>query len=457
MNIALNEKLIREACATNQRNNEAIFPALKGVSSTNEIDVILSEIQRIAELPMEQSTTLPKEAYTSEAFFSWEIENIFRKEWLCLAHVSQIPNAGDFINLDLLGEPLIVIRDKSSKVRVLSRVCPHRAMDIMPPEFGYEGFGTADWKDGKPGCGNTRLFICPYHSWTFELDGRLKACPEMQEADGFHRDEWGLREFRSEEWNGFIFVNLDGEAPRSVAEQYQGLGNHIGKWKIQDMSIVVENSWECPCNWKVLVENFMESYHHAGAHAKTLQPLMPARGTWTEAENPHFIRCHLPYKSKVRDEIKAREAEGQQWDVFPPIPGLEGEDRLEWGLMLGLPLFTFLVAPDQVVWYRIEPIGPDKLKVLTTVLVPKDVKAHPHFEQMLERGAADAVTFHLEDMEVVTAVQRSLYSKGYQRGRLSHLEMPIWLIQRYFAARARGTWPTMDRPGSPGQSPVPLD
>jgi hypothetical protein len=97
---------------------------------------ILNELQRCADLPLQQAGTLSAEVYTNEDFYQWELENIFQPEWICLAHVSQIPKPGDFLNIDLLGEPLIVVRGKDHQVRVLSRVCPHRAMDIMPPGFG---------------------------------------------------------------------------------------------------------------------------------------------------------------------------------------------------------------------------------------------------------------------------------------------------------------------------------
>ncbi len=415
------------------------------------VEEILAEITRCADLPLEEAESLLPQAYTSQAFFDWEVKHVFQAEWYCLAHVSQIPAIGDFLNLDLFGDPLIVVRDKSNTIQVLSRVCPHRAMDIMPPGFGHDGHGPAEPREGKPGCGHTRLFLCPYHSWTFELDGQLKACPEMQQAKGFCRDDVGLRRYRSEVWQGFIFVNLDGQAPKSVAEQYATLGEHLSKWNLADHQVVVEKEWDCPFNWKVLTENFMESYHHAGAHSTTLQPMMPARDTWNEEERPHYIRCHLPFKEKVRAEIAAAEAKGEQWDVFPPIPGLQGEDRFEWGLFLGYPIFTFLVTPDAAVWYRIQPLGPNKLKLLTTVLASPAAVAHPNFETMRAEMARQAVDFHLEDMEVCCAVQRGMYAAGHQRGRLSHLEMSIWQIQRYLAARGRSTWPTMDRPAAPSQ------
>ena len=323
----------------------------------------------------------------------------------------------------------------------------------MPPGFGYDGHGPAEFRQGGKERGHTRLFLCPYHSWTFELDGSLKACPEMGQAEGFERCDWTLKRFRSEVWNGFIFVNLDGEASTSVAEQYAGMAADMAPWLQADLQMVFEAHWEIPCNWKVLAENFMESYHHAGAHAKTLQTVMPARGTWTEAEKPHYLRCHLPYGERSCAEIADAETEGKQWDAFPVVSNLSDAQRRQWGLFMGYPLFTLATTPDQLVWYRIEPVAPDQLRLLTTVLVPRSTTEHPRFLEMLERGKDEAVAFHLEDMEMLAAVQRSLYSSGYQRGRLSHLEMSIWLIQRYLAAKIRGTLPAQDREAAPGQRP----
>ncbi|MEM9283542.1 MAG: aromatic ring-hydroxylating dioxygenase subunit alpha [Verrucomicrobiota bacterium] len=452
--IKVSEEEIRQACAL---PDDSIPFSRQGSGHGAQPEMplpeILSEVQRVADLPFEDSLTLPAQAYTSQEFFDWEVENIFRKEWLCLAHVSQIPAIGDFLNVDLLGEPLLVVRDKSENIHVHSRVCPHRGMDIMPPGFGHDGHIPAEARNGESDCGHTRIFLCPYHSWTFELDGNLKACPEMQQARGFNRDEWSLKTYRCEVWHGFIFVNLDGDAPRSVAEQYAKLGKHLEKWNLAEMELVFAREWDCPFNWKVLAENFMESYHHAGAHSKTLQPMMPARDTWNEEEKAHYIRCHLPLKPRLREKILKMEAQGEQWDTFPPIPEVVGEDRFEWGLFLGFPNFKFLVTADCAIWYRTQPLGPHSIKLMTTMLVPKSTVEHPDFSEMLKTGIEQSISFHLEDMEVCTAVQRGYYSSGYQRGRLSHLEKSIYFIQRYLAARARGTWPTEDREASPSQRP----
>ena len=447
----ISEADVRRACAP--VSDPSRRPVLRGAPVELPVSEILSEIERIADLPLKEATTLPPQAYTSEAFFQWEVENLFENDWIALAHVSQIPEAGNFINIDIFGEPLIVVRGKDGEVRVLSRVCPHRAMDIMPPGFGYSGHDLATADKDQPGCGHTRFLLCPYHFWTFDLDGSLKACAEMGETEGFNRSEWALRSFKSEIWNGFVFVNLDGRASQTVAERYTTLAEDVAPWLASDLQVVATNQWDCNFNWKVLTENFMESYHHAGAHSQTLQPLMRARDTWTEEEKPSHIRCHLPMHKTVREEILATDAEGRHWETFPPIENLSEEQRMSWGLVLGFPLFTFVLTGDSLIWYRILPVAPDRLDLLTTILVPKATIGNPDFAEQRDRSNQAGIDFHLEDMEVCMAVQRGLRTAGYQRGRLSHLEMSVWLIQRFLAARARGTSPATDRPAAPSQVP----
>jgi phenylpropionate dioxygenase-like ring-hydroxylating dioxygenase large terminal subunit len=408
------------------------------------LEDLMAEIQATASLPLAQGRTLPAETYTSNAFLDWEVEHVLGEGWICLAHRSQIPKPGDFINLDALGEPLIVVHGKDGEIRILSRVCPHRAMDIMPPGFGYDGHGPADAREGKHDCGHTRLFLCPYHHWSFELDGSLKGCPEMHKAEDFCRDRTGLKNFRCEVWNGFIFLNLSGTAA-PLSEQYRELHQDLEGWQMSGMKVIIEKSWECPFNWKVLVENFMEGYHHLGAHCKTLQPFMPARDTWCEAERGHSIRVNLPYKESV-DAITDLD--------FPVEPTLESEHYRQMVVFLGQPSFLLFTAHDRIFWYRIDPISADRSRLLTVCLVKGDAGDDPAFAEKHASAEKMLVDFHLEDMEVCTAVQRGFYATGYQWGRLSHLEMPIWLIQRYLAARTRGTYPCVGEPGAPSQRAV---
>ncbi len=432
--------------APNVRNP---FPIYRGRRQQLSVAEIIRDIQATAELPLEQARTLPPEVYTSDAFFDWEAEHILRGDWQCVAHVSQVPAAGDFLNLDLLGEPVLVIRGKDGVVRTLSRICPHRAMDILPPGCGGPGAGPAETRSGAPGGGHTRILMCPYHAWTFELDGALKGAPEMHQAEGFCRGETALRNFRTEVWNGFVFVNFSGDA-EPLAEHFAGMTERTAPWgELADYEVVFEQAWDCEFNWKVLFENFSECYHHIGAHARTLQPLMPAKECWTEQENAAFIQEHLPLKASVFAQLETAIAAGGE---FPLLPTHGEESRAEWGLFCAPPCFMLFPGPNQVAWYRIEPLTTDRSRLTTSILVPKSYRALPQFEACLATASAALVDFHSEDMDICAAVQRGYYGSGFQRGRMSHLEMPIWLIHRYLAARTRGTRPTLDRPAAVSQN-----
>ena len=392
------------------------------------LDRFVEEIAAAAARPLERALALPREAYTDPAFFELEAERVFRPGWLCVAHVSELPEPGDYLALELLDEPLVVVRGKDGVVRVLSRVCAHRAMDVLPEVTGF------------PRKGSTRLFACPYHAWTYELDGALRGCPHMERAAGFERADWPLPQIRSELWNGFVFVNLDGRAA-PLGQQYADFDRHIAPWNAADMVVAIAMDWECEFNWKVMVENWLESYHHVGAHAATLNPLMPGERTWTEPEHPHFVHAHLPFTQTLKQDVRGVLAGERPEPGFRPVEGLTESQQLEWGLYVGHPTFMFLTMRDRVLWYRLLPLAAGRCRLQTMTLVTRETAADPDFAAMLERETPLLRDFHLEDMAVNAGVQRGLASRHAGRGPLSHLEEPVWLVQRHLAARLAGTWP----------------
>jgi phenylpropionate dioxygenase-like ring-hydroxylating dioxygenase large terminal subunit len=398
-------------------------PAPVKKTTTDPLETLFAAILATAAKPREQSVTLPAASYTEPAFHGFETAEIFRKEWISTCHVSQIPNAGDFVRIDICGEPMLVVRGKDMAVRVLSRTCRHRGMDLMPSGFGH------------PDEGNKRVILCPYHLWSYDLGGKLVGAPEMQQAEGFDRSEVCLHEFRSEIWEGFVFVTLSAEiAP--LADKYRRFKEQfIGKWNMADADLVWSAHWECDFNWKILLENFMEAYHHLGAHMKTLEPFLPARGCWTEPYDPEFSCMHLPLKASMKEQILAS---GNPGTAFPIFPGLGIDDCVEWGVYLGFPNFLLFTAPDRVYWYRLLPTGPETCTLMTTMIVPKAAKDLPNYEEVLKKEIQGGIDFHMEDMEVCVATQRGMNSSGHAPGRLSHLEEPIWHFEKYLAAKIVG-------------------
>ena len=396
------------------------FP--KAGSVPDGIDTLFSELLEAAALPREQAQSSPAGIYTSPEFLDFETKAIFRKEWISLAHVSQVPNPGDYLRVDLCGEPMLVTRGKDDKVRVLSRVCRHRGMDLMP-----EG-------GSLPYQGNQRVILCPYHLWSYDLNGRMVGAPEMQQAEGFDRSEVCLHEFRSEIWEGFLFVTLNPEAP-PLAEKFGRLRNEfLGGWNLSEAKLVWDQHWDCGFNWKILLENFMEAYHHLGAHRKTLEPFLPAKGCSTIPEDPDFSAMRLPLRPDLVETIRAT---GEAGTTMTPFPGLGVDDYTEWWVFLGYPSCLLFAAPDRVYWYRLLPTGPETCSLTTTLLVHPATMERPGYQEIYQSEVEAAINFHLEDMEVCAATQNGMRSGAYKPGRLSHLEEPIWQFQRYLANKIR--------------------
>jgi phenylpropionate dioxygenase-like ring-hydroxylating dioxygenase large terminal subunit len=398
------------------------------MSATEKLNQLSRQVVECAALPLNRAMTLPKEAYTDEDFFQLESEKIMRAGWQCVAHVSEVKEPGAFLAIDLLGEPLLVVHGKEGGVRVLSRVCAHRAMDIMPEGFGIDRRGKAS------------VLTCPYHVWTYNLDGSLRGCPQMNMAEGFDKKAWRLPEIRSEVWHGFVFVNFDAKAA-PLAEHYADFSKIIAPWHTETMEIAVAMEWECAFNWKVMIENWIESYHHLGAHVTTLNPMMPGQNTWIEPEHPHFVHAHLPFNEKLKAELRAKAARGEKTTAFRTVAGLSESEQSEWGLYIGYPTFMFLTMSDRILWYRLFPVSAERCKLQTMMLVARENLSDPDYAATLESETKLMRDFHLEDMLVNTGVQRGLNSRHAVRGRLSHLEEPVWLIQRYIAARIEGRYP----------------
>ena len=381
------------------------------------LDRTLRGISNAAARPLSEARALPATAFTDEQYFHWESEHILKRQWLSIAHVSQLANTGDYVNLELLGERISVVNSGEKGIKVLSRVCAHRGTDVMAPEFEHQQ------------AGNCKQYRCPYHHWVYGLDGKLKGAPLMKDHPEVAAKSLGLHEFNSAIWQGFVFVNLSGDA-QAISEQFSGLNDYLDRWQMSELTMVADISWDCPFNWKVLVENFMEPYHHLGAHQTTFQPMMPAKGCWTDEEGEHFQVCHLPFAEQIQQKVTAGEP---QFLSFKPVPGLRDSDFLEWTVYLAAPATLLFVAADRVYWYRLQPFAAGEMQIRTTMLVHPDALAAPDYEKTLADEVALMRKFHLEDMEMCGAVQSGLRSDMYTPGPLNQLEQPIWLFQRYLA------------------------
>ncbi len=157
-----------------------------GMARGNPVDDIRAELSEIAGLDQDSARTMPPAFYTSPEFLEIEQEHLLRRQWLCVGHTGEIPQPGDFFTAELLGEPLLVVRDQENKVRVLSNVCRHRGNLVA---------------EGK---GNTKRFMCQYHAWTYRTDGSLLRAPYMEDVKNFDLKGCALPRLACEIWNHFI-------------------------------------------------------------------------------------------------------------------------------------------------------------------------------------------------------------------------------------------------------------
>ncbi|WP_051854488.1 aromatic ring-hydroxylating oxygenase subunit alpha [Streptomyces sp. NRRL B-1347] len=386
---------------------------------------LLDEVARVATLPLERGETLPARAYTSEPFHDLEQERVFRGDWLCVGHVSQVAGPGDYLRTDVLGEPLVITRDESGGLHALSRVCRHRFMDVLPPET-------------TPEQGTLKRLTCPYHTWTYRLNGeyagQLAGAPLMSQVD-FDRAACRLPRHRLEVWNGLLMVSADPAAP-ALGPQLTRLDAALAPYRLADLVVAFTARWEnVPANWKVAFENASENYHHMGTHAATLEPVLPGKDTVVEECDGRGFSMFTPFAADPPLEPDA--------DGAPPvgtlIPGL-GARQLSGMTVVGVfPNLTLALVPDSVTYVRWIPTGPTTHDALVTVLVPADAVDQPDYEAYVAASRQQLELIQEEDLVAIRGVQRGLTTEpAPSGGRFSHLERPLWQFQRYLADRLAG-------------------
>ena len=199
--------------------------------------------------------SLPPVLYSDAHVFRREVDRVLSAEWMPVARCDEMPNPGDFLTLELLGDPLVVMRGDDGRIRCFSNVCRHRGALVAS------------------GCGNAKRLVCPYHAWSYDrTSGALVSAPRMK--DRVDAADCGLPHVATEIWQGFVYVNLDGSAP-PLAPRLAALEARIAPYRTAEMRHVFTGSKVWAANWKAVVENFLEAYHLSVVHNKTLHPITP--------------------------------------------------------------------------------------------------------------------------------------------------------------------------------------
>jgi phenylpropionate dioxygenase-like ring-hydroxylating dioxygenase large terminal subunit len=343
------------------------------------------EIQRGAD----EGRALAAGCYRDPAFFDLEVERVLRPGWHAVGRWDDLPEPGDYASLDLCGEPLLLVRDADRVLRVYSRVCRHRAHTVVE------------------GSGNTRRFICPYHAWSYGLDGQLKTAPLMDSALEFDRAGCGLPELRTETWQGFVFTTLDPDVP-SMVTQLEPLTERFVPHGLAEMETVGVLEFDSPWNWKVMVDNFMESYHHLGTHTNTLQQTNHAQDTYPVDLRGPFALLENPGFEGAPDFYVAQ--------VFPTLL---------------LALFRGLAIGS---WYEMQIDAHDHFRLRIHALASPELAHTEGFADGLLQSTSE---IHHEDIPVCEGVQRGLASRLWEPGPLSGLEGSLIRFHRHLASCLR--------------------
>jgi phenylpropionate dioxygenase-like ring-hydroxylating dioxygenase large terminal subunit len=353
-----------------------------------------------------EARTLPAKYYTSTEIFERERERIFGTSWLYAGRADEIPNTGDYFLYELFDESLIVLRGADQQIRALYNVCRHRGTRMC--ETGNGKF--------------TGAIQCPYHAWTYSLDGRLMAARNMQGADGFDKNDWPLAQAHLAQWEGFLFVSFaDKPEPFSVA--FASLEKRFEKWHIAGLRSAKRYTYELRCNWKLVAQNYSECYH-----CPVIHPQLDKLSPWDSGRNDlgegpflgGFMTLRTPGGSMTLDGHTSR----------PPVGDVRGDDLDRIYYYSVFPTMLLSLHPDYVMAHRLVPLGVDRVRVDCDWLFDPATMARPDFD------ASDAIGFwdmtNKQDWKVCELSQAGIQSRAYTPGPYSPNEGILQAFDKHY-------------------------
>jgi choline monooxygenase len=355
--------------------------------------------------PISRAKAMPSRFYTDPQIFTLECQHIFRTSWFFLCREDQLAKAGDYRTFDSCGGPLLVITGHDQTRRCFANFCRHRGSILL------EGEGSASH------------IVCPYHAWSYRTDGQLYGCPDMKDAEGFDRIEYGLIPVRMESWNGFLFATFDPAA--SPLKDYLGdMPERFASHRLEDMRAAWRIVFETRCNWKLILENAMETYHTGVVHKDSVgaqqSRTLPTRGNWL---------CIQVISGRSIATLPGT------LPPFPAISGLDDDARQGTYFTVVHPCCQFAVAQDCMWWLNVLPLAHDRSRLEIGGCFPRDAlddpdfaaKAAPYYERWEKVGR--------EDISILEKQQLALASFLYRPGPLSWRDDMVQAIGRWVVDR----------------------
>jgi len=359
----------------------------------------------------EAARTLPAAVYCSEEVYRLEQSELFGRMWLCIGREMDLPKPGDFFTHDVGDERILVVRGSDAILRAFFNVCRHRGSRLV---------------DEPRGEGLERL-RCPYHAWTYALDGRLSQAPRM--GAGFARGGYSLVQVRLELFAGFIFVNLDEHA--EPLGRYLAELPDLSRYRMEELRCGRRAEYEVEANWKFPCENYSECYHCPGVHPQLV------RISDTLAPSERVLEsgaCFNGGAMALRDGFTTMSTSGRS--RLPQIPGLSADDHRKVLYYLVYPNFLLSPHPDYVLTHTVWPLTPTRSRIVCEWLFTSEALAMEGFDP------ADVVEFwdltNRQDWGLCERAQAGASSRGYRQGPYQSSEDCVHAFDRWYADKLAG-------------------
>ena len=351
--------------------------------------------------------TLPGKYYHSKDIYQEEVQKIFYQYWIYGCREEEIPKVGDFKVIQVEDESLIIVRDKSNKIRAHFNVCSHRGTQLCTE---------------KKGNFKNKFIQCPYHAWTYDLEGNLFSAPHMMESNGFSKSNCNLPNAFVEVWEGFVFFSL-AENPEPFEVQMEALIGKFSDWKMADLRIAKQIRYELDCNWKLILQNYQECYHCPGVH-----PLLSKLTHFQSAQHDFSKGAVIGGFMELNKERGSMTMDGNP--AAPPVCNVSGEDLQRVYYYSIYPNMLLTPHPDFVMYHHITPLGPGKIINDCYWLFHPDVIN----DSKAQDGIESAIEFwdltNKEDWKVCEQMQVGTKSSRFDRGYYSGAEDILYSLDK---------------------------
>ncbi len=353
--------------------------------------------------------SLPSRYYTDPALFTRELERVFYEMWLHVGRVEDVARPGEYLMSEIGSESVLIVRDREGELRAFYNVCRHRGTRLCEDSHG--SFSGA--------------IQCPYHAWTYELDGRLRSAPHMEKVEGFRETDYPLRGVSVDTWDGHVFVNL-AKAPAPLPDHLLDLPERLSPWGMESLVRVHRERYLVAANWKLIIQNYSECLHCPVAH-----PLLNRLSHFMSGENAPPRKTYLGGAMDLRAGARTLSMDGlSPWARLPGLGDAEARKVLYYAV---LPNLLLNLQPDYMVTFSLWPVAFDRTRVECEWHFHRDEVAKPAFDPKKAVEFWDLT--NRQDWHLSELAQLGIGSRAYEPGPYSNREELLPALDRLIKER----------------------